>query len=141
MPKRYKPTHQRVRDVAKSPQVAGRITKEKDERVAADAAHDASFSNVQSTNAAQNTSIGDLGARVAALESRMSNQEAVNSAQATRITNVENDLAGHNHDSRYYGKNQTDTWFLRHNSHPEGVQLHGNGYHVAPGFAVAGHTH
>lgn len=101
---------------------------------AKDAEHDTVFDDVAAINASQNTSIGALTQRIESLETRMDNQEAVNKSQSTRITNVENDLAGHNHDGRYYGKGNTDSWFLRHNSHPLGtVQLHGNGYH-SPNF-------
>lgn len=76
------------------------------------------------------TNVNNLTNIVNGLRTDLDAQTQVNSAQATRINNLESDMANHNHDGRYYGKGNTDSWFLRHNSHPLGtVQLHGNGYH------------
>lgn len=162
---RKQPSRQEARESFNKSEAPRRMAAEKDERVVADtnlatkdASHDTSLTNVQNTNAAQNTSIGDLGGRmgnaetlnanqnttlvdlaqkVGSLETRMTNQESVNTAQQANIVDLVNfrdraagfATAGHVHDERYYGKGQSDAWFMHHATHPQGYQKHGNGYH------------
>lgn len=152
---RKKPSRQEARESYKKSEAPRRIAAKKDERVATDTAHDTALTNVQNTNANQSTQISniqavnaDQNARLSAVEAVNTNQTDTNIEQNGRLALLEdfrNRVAGfavevHQHDSRYYLKADADTLFLRHATHPKGVQLHGSGYH-ATDYAPAVHSH